>query len=130
MFVQNLFDQTITIIEPPTSIVATVVDVSLSLPDLATGEFTVITEGASGVPPYQISIELTVPTFPPQTVFIDFTDAILNPATGDYEITFSDLFAGTYEIIVRDDTGCSITFTQIVGFDDTVFVPNIFTPRR
>ena len=33
------------------------------------------------------------------------------------------------EIIVRDDTGCSITLTQVVGFDDTVFVPNIFTPN-
>ncbi len=125
----NSFDQTITIVEPPTSILATVTDVSISLPDLATGEFSVIIEGASGTPPYQVSIDLTVPTFPPQSVFIDFTDATLNPSTGDYEITFSDLFAGTFEIIVRDDTGCSIVLTQEVGYDDTIFVPNIFTPN-
>ncbi len=125
----NFFDQTVTITEPPSSIVASVTDVSISLPDLATGEFTVIIEGVSGVPPYQVSIDLIVPTFPPQSVFIDFIDATLNPATGDYEITFSNLFAGTYDITVRDDTGCSIVLTQEVGYDDTIFVPNIFTPN-
>jgi gliding motility-associated-like protein len=125
----NSFDQTVTIVEPPTSILATVADVSISLPDLATGEFTVLIEGPSGVPPYQVSIELTVPTFPPQSVFIDFTTATLDPSTGDYEITFSDLFAGSYEITVRDDTGCDIVLTQEVGYDDSIFVPNIFTPN-
>ena len=125
----NSFDQTVTIAEPPTSIVAQVTDVGVSLPDLATGVFTVVVEGASGVPPYQVSIDLTVPTFPPQSVFVDFTDTVLNPATGDYEITFNDLFAGTYEITVRDDTGCSVVLTQEVGFDDSIFVPNIFTPN-
>lgn len=125
----NSFDQTVTIVEPPTSILATVADVSISLPDLATGEFTVLIEGPSGVPPYQVSIELTAPTFPPQSVFIDFTTATLDPSTGDYEITFSDLFAGSYEITVRDDTGCDIVLTQEVGYDDSIFVPNIFTPN-
>jgi gliding motility-associated-like protein len=125
----NSFDQTVTVAEPPTSILATVRDVAISLPDLATGEFTVAIEAASGVPPYEVSIELTTPTFPPQSVFIDFTNAVLNPATGDFEITFSDLFAGIYTISVRDDTGCSLTLTQEVEFDDTIFVPNIFTPN-
>ena len=125
----NSFDQTVTIQEPATSIVATVNNVMVSLPDLATGEFTIIVEGASGTPPYQVSIDLTVPTFPPQSVFVDFTDAVLNPATGDYEITFSDLFAGTYEITVRDDNGCTLLFTQEVDYDETIFVPNIFTPN-
>jgi len=125
----NFFDQTVTVVEPPTSIVAQVSNVEISLPDLATGEFTIIVEAASGIPPYQVSINLTVPSFPPQSVFVDFTDAILNPVTGDYEITFNDLFAGTYEITVRDDTGCSIVIIQDVGFDDSIFVPNIFTPN-
>ena len=125
----NSFDQTVTVAEPPTSIVASVLNVGISLPDLATGEFTVVIEGASGVPPYQVSIDLTAPAFPPQSIFIDFTDAVLNPSTGDYEITFTDLYAGTYEISVRDDTGCSLLLTQEVDYDDTIFVPNIFTPN-
>ena len=70
-----------------------------------------------------------LPTFPPQSVFIDFTDAVVNPSTGDYEITFPDLFAGTYTITVRDDTGCTLQLTQEVDYDETIFVPNIFTPN-
>lgn len=126
----NSFDQMATINEPATSITATVNGVSISLPDLATGEFTVEIDGASGTPPYQVSIELTVPMFPPQSVFVDFTDATYNAATGDYEIIFTDLFAGSYEITVRDDTGCTIVLSQSVGYDDTIFVPNIFTPNE
>jgi gliding motility-associated-like protein len=125
----NSFEQTVMVVEPPTSIEAAVRNVEISLPDLATGKFTVTIEGTSGVAPYQVSIDLTVPTFPPQSVFVDFTDASLNSSTGDYEITFTDLFAGTYELTVRDDTGCILSLTQEVGYDDTIFVPNIFTPN-
>ncbi len=125
----NSFDQTVTISEPATAITASVTDLSISLPDLPTGEFTVTIDGASGTPPYQVSIDLTVPAFPPQSIFVDFTNAILNPATGDYDITFSDLFAGTYEITVRDNIGCTIVLTQELGYDDSIFIPNIFTPN-
>jgi gliding motility-associated-like protein len=125
----NSYDQTVTISEPATSVTATVTGVSVSLPDLPTGEFTVVIDGASGTPPYQVSIELTAPTFPPQSVFLDFTDAIENPATGNYEITFNDLYSGTYEISVLDDNGCSITLTQEIEYDDSIFIPNIFTPN-
>jgi gliding motility-associated-like protein len=125
----NSFDQAITISEPPTSITAAVTNVSISLPDLATGEFTVLIDGSTGTAPYQVGIELTVPAFPPQSVFVDFTDAVPDPGTGDYVITFSDLFAGSYEITIRDDTGCNIQLTQVIDFDDSIFVPNIFTPN-
>ena len=125
----NSFDQMVTIGEPPVSITAQVTDVAISLPDLPTGAFAVIVDGPSGIAPYQVSIDLTVPAFPPQSIFVDYTDATLNPGSGNYEITFSDLFAGTYEISIRDSTGCSIIITQEVGYDDSIFVPNIFTPN-
>ena len=44
----NSFDQTVTVVEPPISIVAAVSNVAISLPDLPTGSFTVVIEGASG----------------------------------------------------------------------------------
>ena len=125
----NSFDQTLTLSEPATSINASVTEVSISLPDLPTGEFTVVIEGASGTPPFEVSIDLTAPAFPPQSVFVDFTEATQDPVTGDYEIRFPDLYAGVYEIIVRDATGCTVTLTQEVGYDETIFVPNIFTPN-
>lgn len=125
----NSFDQTVTIAEPPNSISAQVNEITISLPDLATGAFTVDIDGSSGTGPFQVSIELIVPTFPPQSVFVDFTNATLDQATGNYSITFQDLFAGEYNITVRDNTGCTLVLNQEVGYDDSIFVPNIFTPN-
>jgi len=125
----NNFDQTATISEPSTSVTASITDVSISLPDLPTGAFTVLIDGASGTPPFQVSIELTAPAFPPQSVFVDFTDAVQDPVTGNYGITFNDLYAGTYQITVRDNTGCTVILTQQVDYDESIFIPNIFTPN-
>jgi gliding motility-associated-like protein len=125
----NSFDQTVTIAAPASSISASVRDVSISLPDLPTGEFTVNITGTSGTAPYQVSIELITPAFPPQSIFVDFMPAVEDPVSGDYQIIFTDLYAGVYEIIVRDTAGCSITINQEVGYDDSIFVPNIFTPN-
>jgi len=125
----NSFDQMVTISEPSSSISAVINDVTISLPDLPTGSFTVDIEGSSGIAPYQVQIELTDPAFPPQSIFIDFTDATLDPVTGDYQLVFRDLYAGEYEITVRDDQGCTLVISQEVGYDDSIFVPNIFTPN-
>ena len=75
------------------------------------------------------TISLVTPTFPPQSLFIDFTSATLNPATGNYEITFNNLFAGTYRIDALDAQGCTRSITFTLGFDDSLFIPNIFTPN-
>ncbi|MGI9545547.1 MAG: gliding motility-associated C-terminal domain-containing protein, partial [Cyclobacteriaceae bacterium] len=125
----NLFTDTITVSEPASFIQPSVIDAVISLPDRATGELTVEIEASSGTPPYQVSIDLVAPAFPPQSAFIDFTDATFNSSTNNYEVTFTSLFAGTYEITVRDANGCTAVITQVVGFDDTIFIPNIFTPN-
>ena len=125
----NLLTQTITVSEPPSFVQALVLDATVSLPDQATGQFTVEIEASSGTPPYEVSIDLVAPTFPPQSVSIDFTEATLNNGTGNYDIAFNSLFAGTYEITVRDVNGCIVVINQVVGYDDTIFIPNVFTPN-
>lgn len=126
----NRFEQNVSIAEPSNGISAQVNEVMISLPDLATGSFTVDIAGSSGNAPYQVSIELVAPVFPPQSVFVDFTDAILDPATGNYQLLFENLFAGNYDVTVRDNVGCTVILSQEVGYDDSIFVPNIFTPNE
>ncbi|MDH3708637.1 MAG: gliding motility-associated C-terminal domain-containing protein [Cyclobacteriaceae bacterium] len=125
----NFLTTTITVGQPAQPLQVSVIDAVMSLPDQPTGLFTVIVQGGSGTPPIEVSINLTVPAFPPQSHFVDFLPAVLNPSTGNYEITFQDLYAGTYEITTRDGQGCVTVVTQLIEFDPTIFIPNIFTPN-
>ncbi len=125
----NLLTTTITVGQPLQPLQASVIDPVISLSDQATGSFTVVVVTASGTPPFEVSINLTIPAFPPQSTFIDFTPTSLNNTTGNHEVTFQDLYAGTYEIIARDAQGCLVVINQVLGFDETVFIPNVFTPN-
>lgn len=74
----NLFTTTVTVNEPAQALQASLIDPVISLSDQATGSFTVVVETASGTPPFEVSISLTIPAFPPQSIFIDFTATTLN----------------------------------------------------
>ena len=126
----NFLTTTVMVGQPAQPLQASTIDAEISLPDQATGMFTVVIETASGTPPYEVSIDLIIPAFPPQSLFIDFTPATFNASSGNHEITFQDLFAGTYEVTVRDAQGCTIVFTQVIGSDPTIFIPNVFTPNN
>jgi gliding motility-associated-like protein len=44
-------------------------------------------------------------------------------------VDLQDLPAGTYTIYVRDVYGCEIAIDYEIGYDNTVFIPNVFTPN-
>ena len=46
-----------------------------------------------------------------------------------YPIQFDSLWAGSYEITVVDDYGCEVIVEHSIGFDQSVFIPNVFTPN-
>ncbi len=125
----NLLTTTVTISQPPFPIQIAIIDPIISLSEQGTGVINLVLEGTALNPPVQVSIELIDPAFPPQSLFVDFTDATLNPTSGDYEITFTNLFAGTYRIDALDAQGCTRSITFTLGFDETLFIPNIFTPN-
>ena len=40
-----------------------------------------------------------------------------------------ELWAGTYEIGVRDAYGCEYYIEHSIDYDETIFIPNVFTPN-
>ncbi len=92
----------------------------------------------SGGDPYEGIIQLIEPAFE-----MNITDIIhFNekrkwedfPSVGDnlnkYPVKFDSLWAGLYEISVRDDYGCEFSIEHSIGYDSAVFIPNVFTPNN
>ncbi|MCX2742378.1 gliding motility-associated C-terminal domain-containing protein [Mangrovivirga sp. M17] len=105
----------------------------VSFPDRPTGSFRV-TDIIGGTPGYEVSIELIEPASDPShAVFIDWMDVPRNPNSLKYEITFDELYAGNYLVSVRDAGGCVITKDPSeveVPEDQSIFIPNVFTPNN
>jgi gliding motility-associated-like protein len=103
---------------------------TISLPDLPTGALTVglVDEGNS---PYEVALDLvqSIP-FEGKTFSSGFQPAVVNPANGNWEVSFATLFAGFYRITVRNAAGCERIFENVqLLFDTNLVIPNIFTPN-
>lgn len=127
----------ITIYEPLGQLGFVVIDDDVSLADRPTGYITgeVIPSGGD---PYEAIIQLIEPLFE-----MNITDIIaFNEnrnweevfSSGDnlnkYLIKFDSLWAGRYEIYLRDSYGCEFSLEHSIGYDETVFIPNVFTPNN
>ena len=125
--------QTQTVILPISNVInidTLYVNRTISLPDLPTGMLTIglVDEGNS---PYEVALELTqsIP-FEGKTFSSGFQLAAINPANGNWEVSFNTLFAGFYRITVRNDAGCERIFENVqLLFDTNLVIPNIFTPN-
>ena len=92
----------------------------------------------SGGDPYEAIIQLIEPVFEMNVAdIIEFNENRKweeVSSTGDnlnrFPVKFDSLWAGLYEIRVRDAYGCEFSLEQDVGFDETVFIPNVFTPNN
>jgi gliding motility-associated-like protein len=100
----------------------------VSYPDLATGTARVVIN-PSGKAPYTARLELIQSNYPGQDYLQDWTGVPLNAQTLDFELTFDHLYSGGYELRVADDVGCEKIYTFTIGTDQTLMVPNIFTPN-
>lgn len=131
------YSRVFTIYEPLGQLGFEVLDDQVSLTDRPTGYILgeVIPSGGN---PYEVLIQLVEPVFE-----MNITDIIAFnenreweevPNTGDnlnkYPIRLDSLWAGTYDIFVSDVYGCEIVIEHSIGYDETVFIPNVFTPNN
>jgi len=87
----------------------------------------------SGAAPYEVRMELVDPygITPNPPFIIDWTVVDQNnPQSFIPQKQLDNLFAGEYQLAVRDALGCERTFSVIIGLDERVFIPNIFTPNK
>jgi gliding motility-associated-like protein len=101
---------------------------AISLPDLATGS-ALVGVSPSGSEPYEATMELIEPLLSSQSYFADWTPVNLNNQNLKFERTFTNLFAGTYQLGLRDAAGCEKTFEVKIDVDTNISIPNIFTPN-
>jgi gliding motility-associated-like protein len=126
----------IIIAEPTGTLGFEVLEDQVSVSDRPTGYISgeVLTSGGN---PYEARIQLLDPLLDMNISDIRAFNANRQweevPRSNDdlnrYPHTFDTLWAGTYEIGVRDVYGCEFYMEYSVGYDENVFIPNIFTPN-
>jgi gliding motility-associated-like protein len=107
---------------------ASVEGVSASYPDIATGSL-LIQNFAGGEPEYSISIRLD--SAATKLDYFERRDEIVGQNSNlDYEMNYERVLpAGRYVIEVEDALGCTFEMTALVPLDETVYIPNVFTPN-
>jgi gliding motility-associated-like protein len=120
--------QTVTI-NGPSGVLDTLYTIkSISFPEAPTGSLTVgVAE--SGQEPYEIRVELIAPVIPGQSFLQDYTVVSRNAASV-MEYTAGNLYAGTYEVRLRDALGCEKIYSVDIAMETGLLVPNIFTPNN
>ncbi len=101
---------------------------TISLPDLATGTMLIGVE-ESAQEPYEVKIELIQPLFPSQGFLLDWTPIVRNPLNLKFEYDARNLFAGNYQLSLRDNLGCEKSYIVTIKVDTGIAIPNIFTPN-
>jgi hypothetical protein len=127
----------ITIYEPLGQLGFEVLETKVSVSDIPTGKLLGEVIPSGGVP-YEALIQLVKPEFEMNiTDVLDFNERqdwkTASSSGGNinkYFIEFDSLWAGDYEIYVQDSYGCEIILEANIGYDATVFIPNIFTPNN
>ncbi|MBX2966143.1 MAG: gliding motility-associated C-terminal domain-containing protein [Cyclobacteriaceae bacterium] len=121
--------QSFTITGPSSALgISGVENVMESYPDLPTGSVRVVLN-ESGEEDYEIKIELTQPIFGGQFFFHDFALVNRDPSSLRMQTQFTNLYAGIYEVTVRDALGCEVVVEIEIPLDTDIFIPNIFTPN-
>jgi len=126
----------ITIYEPLGQLEFVVIDDEVSLQDRPTGSILGEVK-PSGGDPYEALIQLIEPVFEMNvTDIIEFNEhrdwqevTSIGGNLNQFLIQFDSLWAGSYEIAVRDGYGCEFVVEHSIGYDETVFIPNVFTPN-
>ncbi len=127
----------ITIYEPLGQLGLDVIEDAVSLSDRPTGSITVEVIPSGGTP-YEVLVQLVDPVFELNiTDIIDFNEQrnweVVTSSGGNlnrYTIKLDTLWAGLYEIFVRDAYGCEYSLDHSIDYDETIFIPNVFTPNN
>lgn len=121
--------QSFTISGPASALgITDIENITESYPDLPTGSMRVVVR-ESGEEDYEIKVELTQPVFGNQFFFQDFTVVNRDASSLRMLAQLNNLYAGTYEVTVRDALGCEVVVEVEIPLDTDIFIPNIFTPN-
>lgn len=120
--------QNLTITGPTAALDTLFVNKTISYPDLPTASVLIgIQESLQE--PYEVRMELIAPLFPSQSFLQDWTVATRNTENLKMEMSIKNLFAGGYQLSLRDALGCVKNYAITIDVDNNIFVPNIFTPN-
>jgi uncharacterized protein (DUF2141 family) len=100
-----------------------------SFPDQPTGSMLVVIQ-ESMEEPYELKVELTDPLTGGQFFLRDFETVERNSGNLRMEDQLNLLYAGTYELTIRDDLGCEVVRLVDIPVDTDIFIPNLFTPNN
>lgn len=87
----------------------------------------------SGAAPYEVRLQLVDPygITPNPPFIIDWTVVDgTNPQSFIPQKQLDALYAGEYQLSLRDAVGCEKTYSFIIELDERIFIPNIFTPNK
>jgi gliding motility-associated-like protein len=112
----------------PSPLNAAVINITQSYPDMATGNLQVGNFNGGGTP-YDVRIELDSASSSALPFFeTDFEEVLLNN-NQQYGKIYDGIPPGRYIVEVKDSLGCSIESLARVPMDQSIYVPNIFTPN-
>ncbi|MDX1629163.1 MAG: gliding motility-associated C-terminal domain-containing protein, partial [Fulvivirga sp.] len=97
------------------------------LPDRFTGALTV-SDFSGGVSPYFTRITLDSAAVQGESFMTDFDSVGLN-LNFEFEITYTEIPGGRYEVEIMDDLGCVFSVPARIPVNRDIFIPNIFTPN-
>nr|MDQ3394360.1 gliding motility-associated C-terminal domain-containing protein [Bacteroidota bacterium] len=117
-----------TITEPLAALSSRVKNTEISLPDQPTGSI-FIDQIRGGIWPYEAKIRLIAPLFQGQEIDRGWTVVNINPNNLEYEIMFNNLYAGKYEVVILDENNCEISREIDIDYDQSLFIPTVFTPN-
>jgi gliding motility-associated-like protein len=120
--------QNLSITSPTVALDTLYVNRVISLPDLATGSILVGVK-ESEQEPYEIRLELIKPIYSDQAFVMDWTETSRNPQNLKMELQVNNLFAGDYQLSVRDGQACVRDYPITLKVDTDIYVPNVFTPN-
>ena len=120
-----------TVLGPTAALDTLYVTRTISLPDQPTGTILVGLKESQQTP-YQVRLELKKPIDPLQAFLLDYTDfPPRNTQNLKIEYNIRNLFAGLYELKIKDALGCEKTYADIeIKVDVNIFIPNVFTPNE
>lgn len=101
---------------------------AISVPDLPSGS-ALVGVLPSGLEPYETRLELVQPLFAAQEFLSDWSEVPLNPLNLKFEQSYTNVYAGVYELGLRDAGGCTKTYVINIDVDTQLFIPNVFTPN-
>lgn len=118
------------VLQIPADLLGEMGEVTLSLPERPTGQLTVNNING-GMRPYVTYLELTVPN--PSSLIFDYEvgpdTVFINNSTGRFDQTYTDVPAGDLLLTIEDAIGCIHTIDYTVPIDQSIFIPNVFTPN-